>query len=93
MTSPLDCSESFVDWLPTHLLVIHILMVFAVLNPVVLPFGTFYFFVEAGAFFSVSQPIKNNNFFVGVIKNQVCYFPYPQWPQAYPNPQANSRLR
>ncbi|PBK74975.1 hypothetical protein ARMSODRAFT_500296 [Armillaria solidipes] len=39
---------NFYYWLPTHLLVIHVLMVFAVLNPVVLPFGTFYFFVEAG---------------------------------------------
>ncbi|KAK0487567.1 hypothetical protein IW261DRAFT_1448670 [Armillaria novae-zelandiae] len=39
---------NFYYWLPTHLLVIHVLMVFAVLNPVVLPFGMFYFFVEAG---------------------------------------------
>ncbi|KAK0464387.1 uncharacterized protein EV420DRAFT_1263449 [Desarmillaria tabescens] len=39
---------NFYYWLPTHLLVIHVLMVFAVLNPVVLPFGTFYFFVETG---------------------------------------------
>ncbi|KAF9016991.1 hypothetical protein BDZ89DRAFT_1094388 [Hymenopellis radicata] len=35
-------------WLPTHLLLIHVLVVFAVLNPFVLPFGTFYFFVETG---------------------------------------------
>ncbi|KAJ3997551.1 hypothetical protein F5050DRAFT_1877098, partial [Lentinula boryana] len=35
-------------WLPTHLLVIHVLLVFSVLNPVVIPFGLFYFFVECG---------------------------------------------
>ncbi|KAG7440881.1 uncharacterized protein BT62DRAFT_567336 [Guyanagaster necrorhizus] len=39
---------NFYYWLPTHLLVIHVLMLFAVLNPVVLPFGAFYFFIEAG---------------------------------------------
>ncbi|PBK97545.1 hypothetical protein ARMGADRAFT_1076012 [Armillaria gallica] len=44
----LEHSTFTVNWLPTRLLVIHVLMVFAVLNPVVLPFGTFYFFVEAG---------------------------------------------
>ncbi|KAJ4482111.1 hypothetical protein J3R30DRAFT_3286495 [Lentinula aciculospora] len=35
-------------WLPTHLLVIHVLFVFSVLNPVVIPFGLLYFFVESG---------------------------------------------
>ncbi|KAF5385713.1 hypothetical protein D9757_005480 [Collybiopsis confluens] len=35
-------------WLPTHLLVIHVLMLFSVLNPVVIPFGLFYFFIESG---------------------------------------------
>ncbi|KAJ3921149.1 hypothetical protein F5877DRAFT_36559 [Lentinula edodes] len=35
-------------WLPTHLLVIHVLLVFSVLNPVVIPFGLLYFFVESG---------------------------------------------
>ncbi|KIK52099.1 hypothetical protein GYMLUDRAFT_88867 [Collybiopsis luxurians FD-317 M1] len=35
-------------WLPTHLLVIHVLMVFSILNPVVIPFGLFYFFIESG---------------------------------------------
>ncbi|KIY72425.1 DUF221-domain-containing protein [Cylindrobasidium torrendii FP15055 ss-10] len=35
-------------WLPTHLLLIHVLVVFAVLNPFVLPFGCIYFFVESG---------------------------------------------
>ncbi|KAF5338898.1 hypothetical protein D9611_008815 [Ephemerocybe angulata] len=34
--------------LPNHLLVIHVLLVFAVLNPFVLPFGTLYFFVQSG---------------------------------------------
>ncbi|KAF6757411.1 hypothetical protein DFP72DRAFT_845840 [Ephemerocybe angulata] len=32
---------------PNHLLVIHVLLVFAVLNPFVLPFGTLYFFVQS----------------------------------------------
>ncbi|CAK5284161.1 unnamed protein product [Mycena citricolor] len=38
----------YVDWLPTHLLVIHVLMLFMVLNPTVIPFGAIYFFVETG---------------------------------------------
>ncbi|KAH9002732.1 hypothetical protein EDB86DRAFT_3063264 [Lactarius hatsudake] len=33
-------------WLPNHLLVIHVLFVFAVLNPLVLPFGLIYFSIE-----------------------------------------------
>ncbi|CAL1712846.1 unnamed protein product [Somion occarium] len=33
-------------WLPNHLLVIHVLLVFSVLNPLVIPFGFFYFCVE-----------------------------------------------
>jgi hypothetical protein len=36
------------DWLPNHLLVIHILFVFAVLNPLVMPFGLIYFSIERG---------------------------------------------
>ncbi|KAL0069815.1 hypothetical protein AAF712_003085 [Marasmius tenuissimus] len=39
---------NFYYWLPTHLLVIHVLLVFSVLNPFVLPFGCIYFFVETG---------------------------------------------
>ncbi|KAL1736526.1 hypothetical protein EV714DRAFT_198114 [Schizophyllum commune] len=35
-------------WLPNHLLVIHVLVLFAVLNPFVLPFGAIYFFVQCG---------------------------------------------
>ncbi|TFK28073.1 hypothetical protein FA15DRAFT_585271 [Coprinopsis marcescibilis] len=35
-------------WLPNHLLVIHILLVFGLLNPFVLPFGAIYFFVQSG---------------------------------------------
>ncbi|GJE98516.1 hypothetical protein PsYK624_147480 [Phanerochaete sordida] len=37
---------NFYYWLPNHLLVIHILLLFAVLNPLVLPFGLLYFCVE-----------------------------------------------
>ncbi|KAJ3973244.1 hypothetical protein EV361DRAFT_78192 [Lentinula raphanica] len=44
-------------WLPTHLLVMHVLFVFSVLNPVVIPFGLFYFFIESGV-------IKNELFHV-----------------------------
>ncbi|EKM51821.1 uncharacterized protein PHACADRAFT_31623 [Phanerochaete carnosa HHB-10118-sp] len=38
---------NFYYWLPNHLLVIHVLLLFAVLNPLVLPFGLLYFCVEA----------------------------------------------
>jgi len=34
-------------WLPNHVLVVHILLVFAVLNPLVIPFGFLYFCVQA----------------------------------------------
>ncbi|KAH9891938.1 DUF221-domain-containing protein [Cubamyces lactineus] len=34
-------------WLPNHILVMHILLVFAVLNPLVIPFAFIYFCVEA----------------------------------------------
>ncbi|KIK92736.1 hypothetical protein PAXRUDRAFT_146651 [Paxillus rubicundulus Ve08.2h10] len=37
---------NFYYWLPNHLLIIHICLVFAVLNPLVLPFGLIYFAVE-----------------------------------------------
>ncbi|PCH40020.1 hypothetical protein WOLCODRAFT_116507 [Wolfiporia cocos MD-104 SS10] len=33
-------------WLPNHVLVVHILLVFAVLNPLVIPFGLIYFSVQ-----------------------------------------------
>lgn len=33
-------------WLPNHLLVIHVLFIFAVLNPLVMPFGLIYFSIE-----------------------------------------------
>ncbi|PPQ91695.1 hypothetical protein CVT25_012908 [Psilocybe cyanescens] len=36
------------DWLPNHTLVIHVLLLFSVLNPFVLPFGALYFFVQSG---------------------------------------------
>ncbi|OSD02408.1 DUF221-domain-containing protein [Trametes coccinea BRFM310] len=34
-------------WLPNHVLVIHVLLVFAILNPLVIPFAFIYFCVEA----------------------------------------------
>jgi len=39
---------AFTDWLPNHLLVIHVLLLFSVLNPFVLPFATLYFFTQVG---------------------------------------------
>ncbi|KAF8957250.1 hypothetical protein BDZ97DRAFT_1707127 [Flammula alnicola] len=39
---------NFYYWLPNHTLVIHVLLLFSVLNPVVLPFGTLYFFIQSG---------------------------------------------
>lgn len=36
------------DWFPNHCLVLHVLLLFSVLNPFVLPFGTLYFFVQTG---------------------------------------------
>ncbi|KAJ7644186.1 hypothetical protein FB45DRAFT_897169 [Roridomyces roridus] len=39
---------NFYYWLPMHLLVLHVLLLFAVLNPFVIPFGAFYYFIEAG---------------------------------------------
>ncbi|OJA09613.1 hypothetical protein AZE42_01404 [Rhizopogon vesiculosus] len=42
---------NFYYWLPNHLLVIHVLLLFALLNPLVLPFGLIYFSVETGWLF------------------------------------------
>ncbi|KAJ3566033.1 hypothetical protein NP233_g7257 [Leucocoprinus birnbaumii] len=39
---------NFYYWLPNHLLIIHVLLLFSVLNPVVLPFGALYFFIQSG---------------------------------------------
>ncbi|KAH6911419.1 hypothetical protein BKA70DRAFT_1099361 [Coprinopsis sp. MPI-PUGE-AT-0042] len=35
-------------WLPNHLLVLHVLLLFCAVNPFVLPFGAFYFFIQSG---------------------------------------------
>ncbi|PFH54095.1 hypothetical protein AMATHDRAFT_38479 [Amanita thiersii Skay4041] len=35
-------------WLPNHLLVLHVLLLFSILNPFVLPFGVLYYFVQIG---------------------------------------------
>lgn len=35
------------DWLPNHTLVLHVVVVFAVLNPLVIPFAFLYFCVES----------------------------------------------
>ncbi|KAF8627393.1 hypothetical protein AX17_006208 [Amanita inopinata Kibby_2008] len=35
-------------WLPNHLLVLHVLLLFSAFNPFVLPFGTLYYFIQAG---------------------------------------------
>ncbi|KXN88289.1 hypothetical protein AN958_07748 [Leucoagaricus sp. SymC.cos] len=39
---------NFYYWLPNHVLVVHVLLLFSVLNPFVLPFGALYFFVQCG---------------------------------------------
>ncbi|KAF8073764.1 hypothetical protein FPV67DRAFT_764997 [Lyophyllum atratum] len=39
---------NFYYWLPNHLLVIHVLLLFSVFNPFVIPFGTLYFFIQSG---------------------------------------------
>jgi hypothetical protein len=38
---------NFYYWLPNHMLVVHVLLLFAILNPLVIPFGFIYFCVEA----------------------------------------------
>jgi hypothetical protein len=45
------------DWLPNHLLVIHVLVLFAVLNPLVVPFGLIYFLIEQGTGFCVGMVV------------------------------------
>ncbi|KAJ3506561.1 hypothetical protein NLJ89_g6803 [Agrocybe chaxingu] len=39
---------NFYYWLPNHTLVIHVLLLFSIFNPFVLPFGTLYFFIQTG---------------------------------------------
>jgi len=46
--TPKACSEDHEDWLPNHLLVIHVILVFAIINPLVTPFALVYFMVETG---------------------------------------------
>lgn len=41
-----QCVTNLIDWLPNHMLVIHVLLLFSVLNPLVIPFGFLYFCVE-----------------------------------------------
>lgn len=38
----------WIDWLPNHMLVVHVLLLFSVFNPFVIPFGALYFFVQSG---------------------------------------------
>jgi len=44
--SVISTDISILDWLPNHILVIHILLLFLVLSPSVLLFGVLYFFVQ-----------------------------------------------
>ncbi|KAF8798979.1 DUF221-domain-containing protein [Phlegmacium glaucopus] len=39
---------NFYYWFPNHTLVVHILLLFSLFNPFVLPFGTLYFFIQSG---------------------------------------------
>ena len=43
-------TEVLSDWIPTHLLVLHTILLFSVLNPLVIPFGCLYYFVEVGEY-------------------------------------------
>ena len=40
-----------IDWMPNHILIIHILLLFSTLNPLVIPFGLFYFTISASECF------------------------------------------
>ena len=42
-------TDHVLDWLPNHILVIHVLLLFSLLNPFVLPFGAIYFFIQSGS--------------------------------------------
>ena len=45
------------DWLPNHILVIHVLLLFSLLNPFVLPFGAIYFFTQSGSYDTASYQV------------------------------------
>jgi hypothetical protein len=65
---------SYADWLPNHLLIIHVCLLFAVLNPLVLPFGLIYFAVETGAYYvSYRWNIFTSTISLAVVKNQVSF--------------------
>ena len=38
-----------IDWFPNHLLIVHVCLLFVILNPLVIPFALIYFAVEMGA--------------------------------------------
>jgi hypothetical protein len=64
-------SGRFGDWLPNHLLVIHILFVFAVLNPLVTPFGLLYFTIQKSTISALRRRMCCLYFSpIAVIKNQ-----------------------
>jgi hypothetical protein len=46
-------------------------MLFMVLNPIVIPFGAFYFFIEAGMSIGIYYIITFIHHSAGVVKNQV----------------------
>ncbi|KAL0961406.1 hypothetical protein HGRIS_006355 [Hohenbuehelia grisea] len=39
---------NFYYWLPNHLLVLHVFLLFSILNPFIIPFATIYYFVQSG---------------------------------------------
>lgn len=72
----------WVDWLPNHTLVLHVVVVFAVLNPLVIPFAFLYFCVESRMCVSSTLGTLSDLRSV-VIRNQVrtlCYV----WPSVLP---------
>lgn len=48
---------SQLDWLPNHVLVMHVLLVFALLNPLVIPFALVYFAVERSKYYHSSSEV------------------------------------
>jgi hypothetical protein len=91
----------YTDWLPNHLLVLHVLLLFSVLNPLVLPFGMIYFGVERSEYINscfLAHPNGNLQllsrtryivpFGVGAFTNQValsCFMFMPRSTKATPN--------
>lgn len=60
-----------IDWLPNHVLVMHVLLVFALLNPLVIPFALVYFAVERSEYSRYCRRYDMLSRVAAVVKNQV----------------------